>query len=83
MNRDKQINIHIASDKDMNQTFINAWKKAEQGEQPEGEQHLYFEDAASFLKVLSNQRLMKFYSILINFRMFYHVIDFSTCYQTL
>ncbi len=41
----------------MNQAFISAWKKAEQGEQPAEEQHLYFEDAASLLKVLSNQRL--------------------------
>ena len=52
------IDIHIASDQDMNQAFINAWKKAEQGIQPEGEEHLYFEDAASLLKVLSNQRLI-------------------------
>jgi predicted transcriptional regulator len=57
MNRSDHIDIHIASDEDMNQAFINAWKKAERGEQPLDEQHLYFEDAATLLKVLSNQRL--------------------------
>ena len=57
MNKTEHIDIHIASDQDMNQAFINAWKKAEQNKQPEGEQHLYFEDTASLLKVLSNQRL--------------------------
>ena len=56
MSRPDHIDIHIASDVDMNQAFINAWKKAEQGEQPSDEQQLYFEDAASLLKVLSNQR---------------------------
>ena len=57
MNRSDHIDIHIASDEDMNQAFINAWKKAAHGEQPLDEQHLYFEDAATLLKVLSNQRL--------------------------
>jgi predicted transcriptional regulator len=57
MSRPNHIDIHIASDADMNQAFINAWKKAAQEEQPFDEQHLYFEDAATLLKVLSNQRL--------------------------
>jgi len=57
MNRSDHIDIHIASDADMNQAFIDAWKKAERGEQQLDEQHLYFEDAATLLKVLSNQRL--------------------------
>lgn len=57
MNKADHIDIHIASDTDMNQAFIKAWERAEQGTQPAGEQHLYFEDAASLLKILSNQRL--------------------------
>ena len=57
MSKTDRIDIHIASDQDMNQAFINAWKKAEHGTQPEGEQHLYFEDAVTLLRVLSNQRL--------------------------
>ena len=58
MTKTDRIDIHIASDRDMNQAFINAWKKAEQGTQPEDEQHLYFENAATLLGVLSNQRLV-------------------------
>jgi len=58
MNAKKRIDVHIASEQDMNQTFVDAWKRAEQGVQPQGEEHLYFEDAASLLKVLSNQRLL-------------------------
>jgi len=57
MSRPDHIDIHIASDDDMNQAFIHAWKRGEQGGQLAEEQHLYFEDAASLLKVLSNQRL--------------------------
>jgi predicted transcriptional regulator len=58
MSRPDHIDIHIASDDDMNQAFIHAWKRGEQGGQPPEEQHhLYFEDAASLLKVLSSQRL--------------------------
>ena len=57
MSKNDHINIHIASDRDMNLAFINAWKKAEQGKQLKTEQHLYFEDAATLLRVLSNQRL--------------------------
>ncbi len=58
MKKTDNINIHIAPDQDMNQAFIDAWKKAEKGQQPEGEEHLYFEDASSLLKVISNQRLL-------------------------
>jgi len=58
ISKNDHINIHIASDRDMNRAFINAWKKAEQGKQLQVEQHLYFEDAATLLRVLSNQRLV-------------------------
>jgi predicted transcriptional regulator len=51
------IDIHIASDQDMNQAFVDAWQKAEQGRLTEPEEHLYFEDAATLLRVLSNRRL--------------------------
>lgn len=30
MEKNKHFSIHIASDKDMNQAFINTWKKAQQ-----------------------------------------------------
>ncbi len=57
MSGKKKMNVHIASDAAMNQAFINAWQKAEKSEQDQSEEHLYFEDAATLLKVLSNQRL--------------------------
>ncbi len=57
MNGKDRINIHIGTDDDMNQSFIDAWHKAEQGVTKEPEEHLFFEDAATLLKVLSNQRL--------------------------
>jgi len=57
MKKANHIDVYIASDQNMNQAFVNAWKKAENGQQREGEEHLYFEDAATLLKVLSNQRL--------------------------
>lgn len=58
MSGKSQINIHIASEEEMNKDFINAWHKAEKGETEEAEEHLYFEDAGSLLKVLSDQRLI-------------------------
>lgn len=58
MSKSDHIDIHIASDQDMNQAFIDAWKRAENGTQLEAEQHLYFEDAATLLRVLSNKRLI-------------------------
>ena len=57
MNTRKQITVHIASDKDMNQAFINAWHQAEKGKSQETEEHLYFDDAATLLRILSNRRL--------------------------
>ncbi|MCF6188733.1 MAG: hypothetical protein L3J49_14815 [Desulfobulbaceae bacterium] len=58
MSKSDRIDIHIASEQDMNQAFIDSWKKAEQGVRTETEQHLFFEDAATLLRVLSNQRLI-------------------------
>lgn len=58
MDKKEHFSIHIASDRDMNQAFIDTWKKSQQEKQTETEEHLYFEDAASLLKVLSNQRLV-------------------------
>lgn len=58
MKKTDNINIHIAPDQDMNQAFIDAWKRAEKGQQHVNEEHLYFDDAASLLKVISNQRLL-------------------------
>ena len=57
MSPQNKMEIHIASDKEMNKAFIEAWHKAEKGTLQEPEEHLYFDDAASLLKVLSNQRL--------------------------
>jgi len=58
MSKKNDIHFHIASDQEMNRAFVDAWKNAEQGQQPEGEEHLYFKDAATLLKILSNQRLL-------------------------
>ncbi len=58
MSRSDHVDIHIGSDQDMNQAFIDAWKKAEDRMEIKAEQHLYFEDAATLLRVLSNQRLV-------------------------
>ncbi len=57
MSRTDHITFRIASDQDMNRAFVDAWKKAEQGRPVDQEEHLYFEDAAMLLRVLSNQRL--------------------------
>ena len=64
MKKNNSIDVHIASDQDMNQAFVDAWKKSEKGQQAEGEEHLYFEDAASLLKVLTNQRLLSLSTLL-------------------
>lgn len=58
MKKTNKINVHIAPDGEMNRTFVEAWHKAEKGELTEVEEHLYFEDAASLLAVLSNKRLI-------------------------
>jgi len=57
MNTTEQLDIHVASDQDMNQAFVNAWKNAEQGVVTEPAEHLYFEDTATLFRILSNQRL--------------------------
>lgn len=68
MEKANQIDVHIASDQDMNQTFVNTWKRAEKGQQREGQEHLYFEDAATLLKVLSNLRCNSICSLLYSDR---------------
>ena len=56
-NQDK-INIHISSEAEMNKAFIDVWQRAQRNQLIEPEEHLYFLDAVSLLKVLSNQRLL-------------------------
>lgn len=58
MSQKDKFDIHIASDEEMNRAFVDAWKVVEKGETKDTEEHLYFEDAASLLRVLSNQRLI-------------------------
>ena len=43
MGAQDKMNVHIASDDEMNQGFINARRRAESGESIEPEEHLYFE----------------------------------------
>ncbi len=57
MNTTDHLDIYIAPDQAMNRAFIDAWKKAEQNVSIEPIEQLYFEDAATLLRVLSNQRL--------------------------
>jgi predicted transcriptional regulator len=42
----------------LNRAFIQAGQRSEKQDIKEAEEHLYFEDAASLLKLLSNQRLV-------------------------
>lgn len=47
----------IATEREVNRDFIRAWKRAEKHAIKVPEERLYFLDAASLVKVLSNQRL--------------------------
>ena len=57
MNTTDHLDIYIAPDQDMNRAFVDAWKKAEQNVSTGPIEHLYFEDAATVLRVLSDQQL--------------------------
>ncbi|MCK5227416.1 MAG: hypothetical protein KAI75_10225 [Desulfobulbaceae bacterium] len=57
MKRKSKVQIEIISEEKVNQAFINAWHRAEKDAIREPEEHLFFLDAATLLRVLSNQRL--------------------------
>jgi len=52
-----KIKIGIATEQQINREFIDAWKRAENKEIAEAEEILYFLDAKSLLRVLSDKRL--------------------------
>lgn len=52
-----KIKVGISDEKEMNQEFISVWKKAEKGKIKAPQERLYFLDANTLLRILSNQRL--------------------------
>lgn len=64
MNKSRNsIRIGIATEDRVNQEFIDAWHRAEQGILTEAEEHLYFLDPETFLQILSHSRLAILYTL--------------------
>ena len=55
--KNKNIKMGIATEKHVNQEFIDAWHRAEKNEIKTPEERLYFLDPATFLGVLSKRRI--------------------------
>ncbi len=58
-----QIKVGLATEEQVNQEFIDAWHRAEQGTLTTTEERLYFLDTETFLEVLSQGRLMLLYTL--------------------
>ncbi len=58
-----QIKVGLATEEQVNQEFIDAWHRAEQGTLTTTEERLYFLDTKTFLEVLSQGRLMLLYTL--------------------
>jgi predicted transcriptional regulator len=57
MRKGAKIKVGIANEQTINKEFINAWKRAERNEIKEPEERLYFLEAKTLLRVLSEKRL--------------------------
>jgi len=57
MKKGTKIKVGIATEKKINKEFIDAWKRAERNEIIKPEEKLYFLDAKTLLRVLSEKRL--------------------------
>ncbi len=55
--REKNIKIGLATEKEVNQEFIEAWHRAEEGEIDLSEERLYFMEPSNFFQVLSKRRI--------------------------
>lgn len=57
MRNKAKIKVGISNEKKINDEFIDAWKRAEQNKIKESEERLYFLEAKTLLRVLSEKRL--------------------------
>ena len=58
-----KIKVGIATEEEVNQEFINAWHRAEEGEFSETKEKLYFLDTETFLEILSQHQLKLLYTL--------------------
>jgi len=57
MKKQKEIKIGTATEQQVNEEFVRAWKSAEKGEVKTSEERLVFIDPATFFQVLSKRRI--------------------------
>ncbi len=57
MKKGAKIKIGIATEQTINKEFVDVWKRAERNEITKTEEKLYFLDAKTLLRVLSEKRL--------------------------
>lgn len=65
MTSDKTITVGIATEEQLNQAFIDAWRRAEQGESQMKEEHLYVLSSKMFFHLLSPQRVKLLHTLRI------------------
>lgn len=65
MTSDKMITVGIATEEQLNQAFIDAWRRAEQGEGQMREEHLYVVPSKMFFHLLSPQRVKLLHTLRI------------------
>ena len=58
-----KIKIGIATEEQINQNFIDAWHRAEEGVLTETEESLYFLNTKTFLEILSQNQLAILYTL--------------------
>lgn len=65
MKSDKTITLGIATEEQLNQAFIDAWHRSEQGEIRMTEEHLYVLSSKMFFQLLSPQRVKLLHTLRI------------------